>query len=279
MKKKNAQQLNTSIKNYVSDIYKCRETLAEIELTQFHSFADGKPCLGAYLIEKSGVTKLWFLLIDWKKNENYYLTIYSEDKQQVLAELHSDQDLKEPSELYWKYIPRKRDGKNDLRKQVFKTQCRSLELTVSLPGKDITVDEFFDDIFNLIKVRLASDDTKIKFPIPAIHTEGRRVWKYHQKVERSAKAVEEAKKIHRANHDGKSPCELCQFDFSEKYGSVGQDFIEAHHKEPLHTLKEGELRDTRASDFLMLCANCHRIVHRSGIDGNLDKMRAILAMS
>jgi len=282
MKKKVAKQLNKHIQSGLSESssYQCLESRTSGQLTKFHTFADGKPCLGAYLIENENHERLWFLVIDWRRNENFYVSVYPEKTHNgVLAELHNDVDTGEQSELQWRYSPSKRDGKNQLRKEAFETLCGSLELSVSLPGADLTVEEFFDDVFALVDARLTADKLPDNPRVlkPRIYTEGRRVWKQHLKIERSSKAAKEAKEMYRTAHSGRCPCELCKFDFSEKYGTIGEGFIEAHHKEPLHKLKSGQLRNTQASDFLMLCANCHRMVHRSSFGGNLNKVRAVLA--
>jgi 5-methylcytosine-specific restriction enzyme A len=58
---------------------------------------------------------------------------------------------------------------------------------------------------------------------------------------------------------GKLECEACSFDFGVTYGERGKGFIEAHHIKPVHTLVAGE--KTRLEDLVMLCSNCHRIVH------------------
>lgn len=54
-------------------------------------------------------------------------------------------------------------------------------------------------------------------------------------------------------------CEVCYFDFGSTYGERGSDYIEVHHVLPLHI--SGEVR-TKLSDLVMLCANCHRMIHR-----------------
>ena len=56
-------------------------------------------------------------------------------------------------------------------------------------------------------------------------------------------------------------CKICKFDFKEKYGLHGQNYIEVHHKKPLHTLIEASEIDPE-HDMEVLCANCHRMVHR-----------------
>lgn len=54
-------------------------------------------------------------------------------------------------------------------------------------------------------------------------------------------------------------CEVCSFDFEMRYGSRGRGYIEVHHKNPLHVT--GEVV-TELEDLALLCANCHRMVHR-----------------
>ena len=87
--------------------------------------------------------------------------------------------------------------------------------------------------------------------------EGEQVLVIHVSRERHAGLVRRAKENFRKTH-GRLFCEACGFDFQSKYGSLGKDFIEAHHVTPL---TEGP-RHTDPQDLMMLCANCHRMVHR-----------------
>ena len=87
--------------------------------------------------------------------------------------------------------------------------------------------------------------------------EGEQILVTHVARERNAGLVRRAKKSFTKAH-GRLFCEACGFDFKAKYGSLGKDFIEAHHVTPL---TEGPRR-TRLDDLMMLCANCHRMVHR-----------------
>lgn len=54
-------------------------------------------------------------------------------------------------------------------------------------------------------------------------------------------------------------CEVCGFDFSKRYPKRGNGYIEVHHRRPLHTTG---IVTTRLSDLALLCANCHRMIHR-----------------
>lgn len=62
-----------------------------------------------------------------------------------------------------------------------------------------------------------------------------------------------------------SDCQACGFSFSKKYGPAMDGYIEAHHKTPLSTLPiEGANLKPTAADFMVLCSNCHRAIHKAG---------------
>lgn len=54
-------------------------------------------------------------------------------------------------------------------------------------------------------------------------------------------------------------CEICEFDFAKSYGERGEGYIEVHHRTPLHA--SGSTR-TELSDLILVCSNCHRMLHR-----------------
>ncbi|MFI7399004.1 HNH endonuclease [Streptomyces sp. NPDC049541] len=55
-------------------------------------------------------------------------------------------------------------------------------------------------------------------------------------------------------------CEVCDFDFAHTYGDLGEGYIEVHHVTPLYV---SGTRETRLDDLACVCANCHRMCHRS----------------
>ena len=64
---------------------------------------------------------------------------------------------------------------------------------------------------------------------------------------------------------GQLACEVpgCGFDFKKRYGSLGSRYAEVHHLKPLAArAKKGAL--TRLEDLAIVCANCHRMIHRGG---------------
>jgi 5-methylcytosine-specific restriction enzyme A len=60
---------------------------------------------------------------------------------------------------------------------------------------------------------------------------------------------------------GKLVCEVCDIDFAVRYGDRGKGFMECHHVKPIATLVEGQ--KTQIDDLALICANCHRMIHRS----------------
>lgn len=90
--------------------------------------------------------------------------------------------------------------------------------------------------------------------------EGEKIYKLHLSYERNNVAVRKAKKLHQAKHKGKLPCTICKFDFSEKYNEVGKDFAEVHHAVPISWYKKRQ--NTLLSDLVVVCSNCHRMLHR-----------------
>ncbi|CAM3726327.1 HNH domain-containing protein [Tsukamurella ocularis] len=63
----------------------------------------------------------------------------------------------------------------------------------------------------------------------------------------------------RAAHQGRVFCEVCSFDFGKVYGEHGEGYAEVHHRVPLHVTDE-VVNDL--DDLIVLCANCHRMIHR-----------------
>ena len=89
--------------------------------------------------------------------------------------------------------------------------------------------------------------------------EGKVLYRLHRSRERNSGLKDKAK-AHALKKDGALRCVACGCDFSERYGDVGRGYIECHHTVPVSELKEG--KGTKLKDIALLCANCHRMVHR-----------------
>jgi hypothetical protein len=81
----------------------------------------------------------------------------------------------------------------------------------------------------------------------------------HYKIERNRK-IRDAKIQIVLHEHGKVLCENCEFSFEVRYGERGKGFIEVHHIQPLAALLPNAV--TSLSDLMLLCSNCHRMVHR-----------------
>ena len=92
-------------------------------------------------------------------------------------------------------------------------------------------------------------------------SEGKILTRMHRSRERNNSIVKK-KKRHVLESEGVLRCEACGFDFEEAYGELGHGFAECHHLVPLADLAPGS--KTRLSDLAILCANCHRMIHRQG---------------
>ncbi|WP_433398080.1 HNH endonuclease [Streptomyces sp. CA-146814] len=69
-------------------------------------------------------------------------------------------------------------------------------------------------------------------------------------------------------------CEVCDFDFGSFYGDLGTGYIEVHHRLPLHV---SGVRETELDDLAFLCANCHRMCHKSRAGESWRTPRALRA--
>ena len=76
---------------------------------------------------------------------------------------------------------------------------------------------------------------------------------------------------------GKLLCEVCEFDFALSYGEHGEGFIECHHTKPVSTLRKNG--KTHLNDLALLCANCHRMIHRGKKWLGIDELRQLLRRS
>ncbi|MEX0712093.1 MAG: HNH endonuclease [Pirellulales bacterium] len=89
--------------------------------------------------------------------------------------------------------------------------------------------------------------------------EGHELLRLHRSRERNRGLV--ARKKRRVlTQMGRLECEACGFDFAAVYGELGAGFAECHHTQPL-AQAAGERR-TALTDLAVVCANCHRMLHR-----------------
>jgi 5-methylcytosine-specific restriction protein A len=98
-----------------------------------------------------------------------------------------------------------------------------------------------------------------------------RRYKMHRRIERNPRAAKEAKKYHGIR------CQACNLEFNQRYGHLGDGFIEAHHLRPIASLEEGAaVSYDVATDFAVLCSNCHRMIHRTADPSDLAGFRSLI---
>lgn len=112
------------------------------------------------------------------------------------------------------------------------------------------------------------DYDKDEFP------EGKESYVRHKKRERNRKIVERKKELFKAKHNGVLFCEACGMNFYDVYGEYGKDFIEVHHTIPVSELSENST--TQLSDLVLLCSNCHRMVHHRRPWLKKDELKKLL---
>lgn len=90
------------------------------------------------------------------------------------------------------------------------------------------------------------------------------------RYERDPRNRREAIAIH-----GKT-CLACGFNFSEKYGELGDEYIVVHHTVPVSQMGPDYVVNP-AKDLITLCANCHAMVHRQDPPMSLASLQKIIS--
>jgi 5-methylcytosine-specific restriction enzyme A len=110
----------------------------------------------------------------------------------------------------------------------------------------------------------------------AVFLEGELLTRLHTQRERDPRVVAR-KKGRVLRETGRLSCEVCSFDFEKTYGQLGRGFAECHHRVPLAELPFA--RETRLADLAIVCANCHRMLHRARPTLGIAELKAIIDAS
>ena len=110
------------------------------------------------------------------------------------------------------------------------------------------------------------DEDEEEFP------EGRVLYRVHRQRERNSSLIKKKK----ANAS-LLRCEVCDFDFLAVYGEFGRGFIECHHTIPISDYTSNQ--KTKLEDLALVCANCHRMLHRRRPWLSIDELRKIVVKS
>ncbi|HUH75639.1 MAG TPA: HNH endonuclease [Chitinophagales bacterium] len=119
---------------------------------------------------------------------------------------------------------------------------------IMMDGEDMYPDE--------LEIQIKSDLNSLEEELTIEYKEGKIKDSLSSKYERNLALRKSTIEIH-----GKS-CQVCQFDFYKTYGELGKDFIEVHHLIPISYYKDEHAVNPN-TEMAVLCANCHRMMHRS----------------
>lgn len=140
----------------------------------------------------------------------------------ILAKFYDAQSIPDNSVLY-----------SDIREML--EIYRSLTFNESLPTNNSEAEEIEQSFTGVEKLK--------KF-------------KFHKRIERNSQLVKLVKKVQGYT------CKACGFNYVDKYGDLGKDFIEAHHLTPVSKLTGTAVELDARKDFVVLCSNCHKMIHR-----------------
>lgn len=126
----------------------------------------------------------------------------------------------------------------------------------------------YQSYLRFIQDDLSLSDSEITDNDEESHTEGGRKVYISSRAERNIKLRRKAIKLHGTS------CMACGFDFGKTYGVWGEGFIEVHHLIPLGNEMIRERITDAGKDLIVLCANCHRMVHRKkGITLTVEELK------
>lgn len=142
----------------------------------------------------------------------------------------------------------------------------------SLPNEDILVKDL-QAIVQLYRSLIIGQTASSSFSEsegdepPGMNYEDATKFRMHKRIERNSALAKKAKRIHGY------VCQVCGLNFETKYGAIGKGYIEAHHLRPLASLKGTRIAMDPKNDFAVLCSNCHRMVHRSGLVDDIARFK------
>ena len=70
-------------------------------------------------------------------------------------------------------------------------------------------------------------------------------------------------------------CSVCNFDFKQRYGVIGEGFIHVHHLTPLSLIGE-EYQINPINDLRPVCPNCHAILHKRNPPFTIEELKHLL---
>lgn len=70
-------------------------------------------------------------------------------------------------------------------------------------------------------------------------------------------------------------CQVCNFNFEEKFGDLGKEFIHVHHKIDIATIGN-EYSVNPLTDLIPVCPNCHSMLHKKKPAYSIEELKIIM---
>lgn len=172
----------------------------------------------------------------------------------------NSKDGRETNPVITKTLNIKLEPSGNLR-NLHREYCQSFGVTPD------NVKKKFWDLESQDAIIIEDEDSISSFP------EGAIVERIHLHRERNHKVIRLAKENFKQRF-GKLFCQVCGFDFSEKYGELGEGFIEGHHTIAVSEMQPNH--ETKPEDIALVCANCHRMLHRQRPWLRINELKQIL---
>ena len=158
----------------------------------------------------------------------------------------------------------------------------SIEVPRGVPERGDKMQAMFTAVCSLFLclLELAEDD-EVPVEDPDLHematqalgeVEGRAIATKITRYERSRK-----NRAACIRHFGNS-CQACGIDFGQKYGELGQGYIEVHHRLPVSMMQSAYKLDI-VKDLIPVCSNCHRMMHRKWPPVSPEELKSIVSAS
>jgi predicted HNH restriction endonuclease len=119
-------------------------------------------------------------------------------------------------------------------------------------------------------VETVSDDSSVTSQAAA---EGGRSLVQHLRQERSRALVDAKRRAFREKH-GHLHCEACGLSEASLPSAIGEGCFEVHHTTALASRQSSQV--TRIDDLALVCANCHRMIHRGNPMLTVEQLRSRL---
>jgi 5-methylcytosine-specific restriction protein A len=70
-------------------------------------------------------------------------------------------------------------------------------------------------------------------------------------------------------------CQVCGFNFEDRFGEIGKDFIHVHHLKEISSIGE-EYEVNPIKDLIPVCPNCHAMLHKRKPAFTIEELREIM---